>query len=194
MADPNLLKGWQKMNSLREVGITNNMRFDLTNFENGKILFFTESPIGARTTHYYFQTLKSQGALGIVPYPTAEGGTSAALWGEVEAYGIPEGAPNADLVPYFLRYYLDAHNYDKNTFFPDMTMLDVYETLMKSEEIFANVGRALITEEVGVSGDKMCHGIINVKPAQVKSKLDEYAPLVETAVKNANEAVSKLEK
>ena len=194
MSDPNLLKGWQKITSLREAGITNNMRFDLTNFENGKVLFFSESPIGARTTHYYFQTLKSQGALGLVPYPTAEGGTKAALWGEVEAYGIPKGAPNADLAPYFLRYYLDADNYDKNTFFPDKTMLDVYETLMQSEEIFANVDRALITEDVGVSGDKMCHGIINVKPAQVKSKLDEYAPLVDAAVKSANDAVSKLGK
>ncbi len=194
MTDPNLLKGWQKMTSLRENGITNNMRFDLTNFENGKVLFFTETPIGARTTHYYFQSLKSQGALAIVPYPTAEGGTDAALWGEVEAYGIPEGAPNANLVPYFLRYYLDANNYDKNTFFPDKTMLDVYETLMASDMIFANFDRALITEDVGVSGDKMCHGIINMKPAQVKSKLDEYTPLVEAAVKSSNDAVSKLGK
>lgn len=194
MTDPNLLKGWQKMTSLREKGITNNMRFDLTNFESGKVLFFTETPIGARTTHYYFQSLKSQGALAIVPYPTVEGGTDAALWGEVEAYAIPQGAPNASLVPYFLRYYLDGNNYNKNTFFPDKTMLDVYETLMASEKIFANPDRAIITEDVGVSGDKMCHGIINVKPAQVKSKLDEYAPLVEAAVKNANDAVSKLGK
>ena len=37
MSDGNLLKGWQKMTSLREEGITNNMRFDLTNFENGKL-------------------------------------------------------------------------------------------------------------------------------------------------------------
>jgi ABC-type glycerol-3-phosphate transport system substrate-binding protein len=194
MSDGNLLKGWQKMTSLREEGITNNMRFDLTNFENGKILFFTESPIGVRTTHFYFQSLKSTGALAIVPYPTMEGGNKAAIWSEVEAYGIPQGAPNADLVPYFLRYYLDADNYDKNTFFADKTMLDVYESLMAEEEIYVYYDYALITEDVGRTGEKMCHGIINVKSAQVKSKLDEYAPLVNAAVKNANGIVSDLSK
>lgn len=194
MNDPNLLKGWQKMTSLREEGITNNMRFDRTNFENGKILFFTESPIGARTTHFYFQSLKSTGALAIVPYPTVGGGTDAVVWGEVEAYAIPKGAPNANIVPYFLRYYLDGDNYDKNTFFPDKTILDVYETLMKSEKMFVNYDYALITEDVGRSGEKMCHGIINVKSAQVQSKLDEYAPLVDAAIKNANGIASELAK
>jgi ABC-type glycerol-3-phosphate transport system substrate-binding protein len=194
MSDGNLLKGWQKMTSLREEGITNNMRFDLTNFEGGKILFFTESPIGVRTTHFYFEALKRTGALAIVPYPTVEGGNTAAIWSEVEAYGIPQGAPNADLVPYFLRYYLDADNYDKNTFFADKTMLDVYESLMAEEEIYVYYDYALITEDVGRSGEKMCHGIINVKSAQVQSKLDEYAPLVDAAVKNANGIVSDLSK
>jgi hypothetical protein len=40
----------------------------------------------------------------------------------------------------------------------------------------------------------MCHGIINVKSAQVQSKLDEYAPLVDAAVKNANGIASELAK
>ena len=193
MNDPNLLKGWQKMTSLREEGITNNMRFDRTNFENGKILFFTESPIGVRRTHFYFQSLKATGALAIVPYPTAEGGTTAPVWGEVEAYGIPEGAPNANIVPYFLRYYLDADNYDKNTFFSDKTMLDVYETLMASEEMFVNYDYALITEDVGTTGEKMCHGLINVKSAQVKTKLDSFTGMVDAAVKNTNGLVTKLD-
>jgi len=193
MNDPNLLKGWQKMTALREEGITNNMRFDRTNFENGKILFFTESPIGARTTHFYFQSLKSTGALAIVPYPTVEGGTDAVVWGEVEAYAIPKGAPNANLVPYFLRYYLDGDNYDKNTFFPDKTILDVYETLMKTEKMFVNYDYALITDEVGTTGEKMCHGLINVKSAQVKTKLDSFTGMVDATVKNTNGLVTKLD-
>lgn len=194
MNDPNLLKGWQEMTALREEGITNNMRFDRTNFENGKILFFTESPIGVRTTHYYFQSLKNTGALAIVPYPTLEGGNDAAIWGEVEAYGIPEGAPNANLVPYFLRYYLDADNYDKNTFFSDKTMLDVYESLMAAEKIYVNYDYALITDDVGTTGEKMCHGLINVKSAQVQQKLDSFSGMVDAAVKNTNGIVSELSK
>lgn len=192
MDDPNLLKGWQKMCQLREDGITNNIRFDINNFENGKILFFTESLISVRRTHFYWSTLKPQGALGAVPLPTIEGGTTATVWSEVEAYGIPEGAPNGDLVAYFLRYYLDSENYDKNTFFCDPTMLDVHEALMESEAMFTNYDVGLITEDVGTGGIHVNASVINAKPAQTKSKLDSYANLVEAAVKNANGILDKL--
>lgn len=134
--DAKLIKGWQTMTSFVEKGYTNNVRFDRNNFENGKILFFTESPIGVRRTHYYFTPLKKTGSLKVVPLPTVSGGTTATIMGEVEAYGVPQGAPNAELVPYFLRYYLDANNYDKDTFFVNKTVLDVYETLMANDEMF----------------------------------------------------------
>lgn len=192
MNDANLLKGWQKMCQLREDGITNNIRFDISNFENGKILFFTESLISVRRTHFYWTQLKSQGALGAVPLPTMEGGTTATVWSEVEAYGIPEGAPNGELVPYFLRYYLDSDNYDKQKFFCDPTMLDVHEALMKSEEMFVNYDAGLITEDVGKGGIHINASIINVKSAQVQSKLDSYANMVDAAVKNANGILDKL--
>lgn len=131
--------------------------------------------------------------MAIVPYPTVEGGNDKAIWGEVEAYGIPEGAPNADLVPYFLRYYLDADNYSKDTFFSTPTMLDVYETMMEAEEIYVNYDYALITEDVGMTGEKMCHTLVNVKSAQVKSKLDELANMVNAAVDSTNAQVAKLD-
>ena len=192
MTDPNLLKGWQKMCDFREDGITNTIRFDIANFESGKVLFFTESLISVRRTHFYWTELKSQGALGAVPLPTMEGGTNATVWSEVEAYGVPKGAPNGDLVPYFLRYYLDGDNYNKQTFFCDTTMLDVHEALMQAEEMFVNYDAGLITEDVGRGGIHMNAGLINVKSAQVPSKLDSYANMVDAAVKNANGILDKI--
>ena len=91
-------------------------------------------------------------------------------------------------------YYKRIFTIDSSYFFPDKTILDVYETLMKTENMFVNYDYALITEDVGRSGEKMCHGIINVKSAQIQSKLDEYAPLVDAAVKNANGIASELAK
>lgn len=193
MSDPNLLKGWQLMTEMVQDGYTNNIRFDRNNFENGKILFFTESPIGVRRTHFYFQNLKASGSVAIVPLPTVEGGTNAAIWSEVEAYGIPEGAPAGSLAPYFLRYYLDGDNYDKNTFFADPTILDVYETLMEAEEIFVNYDTELITEDVGKAGIHVNASLVNAKPANVKTRLDETSNLIEAAVKNANGTIGKLE-
>jgi len=192
MNDPNLLKGWQKMCQLREEGITNNIRFDIANFESGKILFFTESLISVRRTHFYWQDLKSQGALGAVPLPTIDGGTNATVWSEVEAYGVPEGAPNGKLTSYFLRYYLDAENYDKKAFFCDPTMLDVHEALMKSEEMYVNYDCGLITDDVGKGGIHINASVINAKAAQAKSKLDSYASMVQAAVDNTNGVLNKI--
>ena len=192
MDDPNLLKGWQRMCQLREEGITNNGRFDIANFESGKILFFTESLISVRRTHFYWADLKAQGALGAVPFPTMAGGTDATVWGEVEAYGVPEGAPNGNLAPYFLRYYLDADNYDKNTFFCDTTMLDVHEALMKAEKMYVNYDCGLITDDVGKGGIHINASVVNVKAAQVKSKLDSYASMVKAAVDNTNGILGKI--
>lgn len=191
--DANLIKGWQTMTTFVEKGYTNNVRFDRNNFENGKILFFTESPIGVRRTHYYFSSLKKSGALKIVPMPTVSGGTTATIMGEVEAYGVPEGAKNANLVPYFLRYYLDADNYDKNTFFANKAILEVYESMMSNDKIFVNDDVNLITEEVGLAGINLNARIINVKPAQVSSKIETESGYIKAAVKSANGIVKNLD-
>ena len=190
--DAKLIKGWQTMTSFVEKGYTNNVRFDRNNFENGKILFFTESPIGVRRTHYYFTPLKKTGSLKVVPLPTVSGGTTATIMGEVEAYGVPQGAPNAELVPYFLRYYLDANNYDKDTFFVNKTVLDVYETLMANDEMFINSDTSLITEDVGLGGIHFNAKIVNVKPAQVASKIETESGYIKAAVKNTNGIISKI--
>ncbi|MBO5200316.1 MAG: extracellular solute-binding protein [Clostridia bacterium] len=192
MSDPNLLKGWQKMCQLREDGITNNIRFDINNFENGKILFFTESLISVRRTHFYWKSLKAQGALAAVPFPTIDGGTNATVWSEVEAYAIPQGAPCGSLAPFFLRYYLDSENYDKNTFFCDPTMLDVHEALMKAENMYVNYDCGLITDDIGKGGIHINASIINAKPANASTKLNEYSNLVDAAVKSTNDVLDKL--
>lgn len=193
VTDANLIKGWQTMTTMVQKKYTNNIRFDRNNFENGKVLFFTESPIGVRRTHYYFQKLKATGSVAIVPLPTVEGGTDEAIWSEVEAYGIPEGAPCGELSPYFLRYYLDADNYDKATFFADPTILDVYESLMSAEKIFINYDTEIITEDIGITGITLNAKLVNVKPAQIQATIDEQANLVKSAVDNANGMISKLE-
>lgn len=190
--DAKLIKGWQTMTRFVEKGYTNNVRFDRSNFESGKILFFTESPIGVRRTHYYFSNLKKTGSIKIVPMPTVSGGTTATIMGEVEAYGVPQGAKNAELVPYFLRYYLDGDNYDKNTFFVNKAVLDVYESLMANDKIFVNSDVNLITEDVGLGGIHLNARIVNVKPAQVASTIEKESGYIKAAVKNSNGIVKKL--
>lgn len=192
MNSADLLKGWQMMAEVEEAGLSNNIRFDRTNFENGKILFFTESPIGARRTHYYFSTLKSTGALAAVPMPVVDGYKELQMYGEYEAYGIPAGAKNALAACYFLRYYLDAANYDESTFFADKTILEVYKSLRANTNVYCNYDHCIVTEDIGTAAIHLNAQLVNKPKAQIKSKLDEIAPQVDAAVKAANSKLSSI--
>ncbi len=188
----NLIKGLQTYSNWREKGYITTVRFDRTNFENGKILFFTESPIGLRKSHYYFNDLKKAGAVAAVPNPTVEGGLrkDTTLIGEFEAYGFPKGAPNALGAAYFLRYFLDADNYNKNTFFTDKTVLDVYETLMKNPKIFQNSDYFLITEDNGSRGETIANRLANARANEIVTVLDQHSPIIDINVK-ADNAIAK---
>lgn len=190
--DKKVLQGFQEMARLLETGITNNLSFDRTNFEAGKILFFTESPIGARRTHYYFQSLKANGSLRAVPMPAIEGQTYYQMMAELEAYGIPQGAANAKAVPYFLRYYLDAKNYDENTFFADKTILDVYKSCMKEKNIFMNYDSMVITEDVGIKAYSLYATYVQQKPAQIATFLSRDKTVIDNAVKQANNKLARI--
>lgn len=192
----NLIKGLQTYANWNEKGYITSVRFDRNNFENGKILFFTESPIGLRRTHYYFAELKKTGAVGAVPNPTVEGGLSkdTTMISEFEAYGFPKGASNALGAAYFLRYFLDADNYDKNTFFTDKTILDVYQTLMNNSKVFSNSDYYLITSDNGAKGETMTTKLAASRANQIVTVLDEYSPIVNINVKSVNNMINKLGK
>lgn len=195
-SNKNLVKGLQTYSNWVEKGYVTSVRFDRTNFENGKILFFTESPIGLRRTHYYFAELKKAGSLSAVPNPTVDGGLSkdTTMISEFEAYGFPKGAPNAVGAAYFLRYFLDANNYDKNTFFTDKTVLDVYETLMKNSKVFKNSDYYLITADNGTRGEAMAEKLAAARSNQIVTTLDGFSPVVNNNVKSVNSIVGHLGK
>lgn len=192
----NLVKGLQTYSDWYEKGYITKVRFDRNSFENGKILFFTESPIGLRRTHFYFSELKKTGSLGAVPNPIVGDGLSkdTTIVGEFEAYGFPKGAPNAVAAAYFLRYFLDANNYDKNTFFTDKTILNVYESLMKNPKVFSNSDYFLITSDNGMRGEAMAEVLGVTRSNQIVTTLDKYSPIVNNNVNFVNAMVGHLGK
>ena len=191
ITDPNLIKGWQKMSEFEEKGYTNHIYFDRTNFENGKVLFFTESPIGTRKTHYYFQSIKSVGGVRIVPIPSTPS-NKATVMSEIEAYGIPVGAKNGDLSPYFLRYYLDGDNYDESNFFSDKSILDVYKKLMSADSFYVNYDDCMITEDLGKKGITINSDLSYTKAAQIQAVINQNANLIKAAADSANSRIKKL--
>lgn len=194
MNDPKVSEAFKEYSEIFQSGITTGSFWNQAGFNAGKTLFFTDSIIGARKTHFYYTDLKATGNLGVVPIPEDENlEKNYQQISEYEAYGIPKKAKNADLVPYFLRYYLDADNYDEKNFFNDATMLDVYKYCMGKENKFVDAESGnVLTEAFGLKRDDLSKKMIATQKAQVDSTLKTYAAQVENAVKQANNQLKQV--
>lgn len=151
------LKSLQTMADFYEDGITGK-GYTQPPFTNGTMLFFSDGIIGARRTHFYFKNMKEGQKLGVVPFPKVDGQSEYYQWfTEYEAYGTVKGAKNPGAVPYFLSYYLNGDNYDKESFFYDPTVLDVYNWCMSQKNKSCVLGGYVhgSLEVVGIKSSQM---------------------------------------
>ena len=95
---------------------------------------------------------------------------------------------------YFLRFFLDADNYDKNTFFVDKTVLDVYQSEMSKEKFFKRSDFYLLTVDNGASGEAIANRLADAKANGIMSVIDQHAPIVDLNVKATNNMIKKLGK
>ena len=177
---------------LRDKEIVNDLIYERDRFGSGKILFFTDSTISGRRTHYYWPDLKSTGSLGCVPMPSMDGIDYVQEFTEYEAYGVPKTAKNPEAAYYFLRYYLDGENYDEQTFFCDATILEVYKSCMAQKNTFINCDAVVLTEEVGLTSAKFKANMKGQKESQVNTKLNSYKSVIDAAVAGANGTLEKI--
>lgn len=192
MGDANLTKGWQWMVQNINKGLVTKEHLLIDEFNNGLILFYHDSLIGARTSHYYHRPLKNNKTLGVVPLPCAESYDSFYQpIGEIEAYGIAKGAPNAEAVPYFLRYYLDASNYNMDKFYYDEQSAEV-EKWCKEQKFTYNAQGMIKAELHGESSWNIMKALRESTVSQLKSTLDSYAPVVKSCVDQMNKKYSEL--
>ncbi len=193
VTDPKLTDGLRKMIQLREDGlISENGAYQRQAFEAGNVLFFHDAIIGARKTHFYFTSLKAEGTLGIVPLPQI-GNTYTQLFAELEAYAVPIGAKNAAAVPYFLRYWLDADNYNVNQFFTNKIALEVYNHCMKQKNRLMTYNYGYVMTNENGFGDKLA-SIMRSTAAGVATHLNSMKNELESAVRGTNRILDKLQK
>ena len=196
MNDSKLIAKLKETCNVYKSGITTGSFWNQAGFNAGKTLFFTDSIIGARKTHFYYSDMKTTGKLGVVPMPLNDNGeTRYQILSECEAYAIPKGAKNADLVPYFIRCYLDPANYDEKNFFADRTMLEVFNWCMAQPNRFVGgVDASILTADTGITRDNLMKSFIGKSADQVESVLKTHAAQVENAVKQANARLDKVGK
>lgn len=165
---------------------------ETSSFCSGNYLFYTDNILGARrndSIHYVEQ--KKDNDLYCVPFPQESGKTYYQSYSESEAFGIPKGAKNPTAVYYFLRYYLDANNYDSKMFFSNNQILEVYNWCISQENQHHTIDR-YITQ----SYDERLCGIENIireglQPAQAQTTLESLTTKFQLCVDKANDAVKK---
>lgn len=194
MSDQKLVEGWQYIAKNVQKGLMMKDVYRNEDFNNGVVLFCNDAIIGARTTHFYFQNLKAQGSLGVVPMPAVDGQEEyyQSLC-ENEAYGIPKGAKNPKGAAYFLRYFLDASHYNMDTFYCDDQAAEVADWC-KEQTFVSNMERIIKKDQYGIGFGDMSFQLRQCDPAQTKKYLDQYKQIIDMVAQTGNEAFEKLGK
>ena len=190
LSDPGLISSIQKMANYRTDGFTEKAVRERDKIEKGQTLFYDDSIIACRKSSPYYKDLKASNNLGAVPIPAISGQSYYQEYKELEAYGIAKGAKNPLAAAYFLRFYLDANNYDAKTFFASEQLLEVYKSCRAQKNVYCSHDFQLIQNVYEGMTAFIMHG---GTAAQVKNKLDELAPTINKIVNKANEALSKFD-
>ena len=194
IADTKVTNAIKKMCDYRKAEYIGSAMRDYKGFENGSCLFLTFSAICTRKTNAWFTETKKDGNLYSVPIPKISGAENIQYFSEIEAYGVCKGAKNGPAAYYFLRYFLDADNYDTNTFFCNKQAYEVYKAEMAKSKYFTFIEGALL-DAAGKEGGSLS-GLANwVRQggdfAQYTTERNRVKGDFDLAVKKANQMVAK---
>lgn len=141
----------------------------------------------------YARTHKKLGEFGVVPFPAWESKEDGYYvpMAEYLAFGVAQGAKNPKAVPYFLAYYLNFDNYDKETFFYDEHCAEIHNELVAMPNRYLAMSGEIFTEEEGAfSLDNLR---LYVAPEQLTTHLQEQEYVMQDAIDKANDALAACE-
>ena len=150
--------------------------FDKNAFVMGNVLFnFSFSSAMEKTQTSYSQL---EGNLGCVPMPTDS--THQPLF-EFMAYGVPIGAKNAGIVPYFLRYVFDPSAYDADTFYKDKQASEVIQYMTKITKTSNCHGyRYDVWKDLTTNGASQVRSVLDSYAGDIQSYCDELNAVIPT--------------
>ncbi len=185
---PDFVKRTQEMCDYLNTSKIFNYRWQTEAFDRGECLFFASTMVLARRMNAYFSTLKNAGSLAVVPYPSENGKTETVMFGEYEAYGIPKGSKNAEIAPYFLRYFLARENYDIDSFFCNDQAVEVCDFLMAvptrkwragfGEHRFYGGVQSDIKVDIGTATGAQTVSVLNKYASVISKRADDYNKLI----------------
>lgn len=189
-----LVKAWTECIERKQENLITPKTWLIADFDAGRSAFFGTSISSGFVKRSYFEQFKENGELRCVPFPASYTGDNMTIMAEYSAWGVPKGAKNAKAVPYFLRYMLDASNYDLEESFADPTITDVFKTLRDSDAPRYNnvVATTLIEADSGLNRYEMFDKLFSGEVSQITSSLQSFRGGVQDAVDKANEQLAAL--
>ena len=183
------LKAMQYMNTQYHKGNICDIVGNYQDFSLGKILFCNESEIAGRQSHFMMTEIKKKGTLRAVPIPAVDGQKDYYVpILENEAYGVPNKAKNIELVPYFLRFYLDTANYNMNSFYAHKTILEAVEWTRSQKRI-----PVLIELDANRMISNIVEGLLTCPTSQIPTLIEsKYQPSAKDATDLATRQIGKL--
>lgn len=186
LQNADFIKSWKLYANYYDKGIISRSLTNNDAFDGGKLLFNISQGIAARNGSAYFRQLRSQGAVGCVPLPALkDGAKDYQLLAEVQAFGIPKTAKNANLVPYYLRYYFDVNNYNMKNFYNVDNSAEVIAYIQKKSPAINYAGAILTEETTECTPAQFIDQLKAGGAANVQMKLDSFVPKVNVAIAEA---------
>ncbi len=188
--DPRVTKALQYVAGLHKENLTVN---SLDKFANGKVGLAVQDPYITKRTGYV-RTMDGLD-LGLVPLPDIDKNTKAGYAARIRGYGIVKGAKNPKAAGLFIRYYLDAANYnlDKAFLSEDLgnVFFEINDAVAKSKSerpiYFNYTGIAHLTGDNGFAWYPAGN-----EPTQVATNLAAQNNKVNAAIDKANELMKTL--
>ena len=174
------ISSWKKTLEMREKGLLLDTHSEIS-FDQGKTLFFLSGPFSARAKDARQSALKSRNRLGVVPMPTD---SKHQVMYEYTAFGIPEGAKNAELVPYYLRWVLDKKSYN---------MSEVYCTPEAKEVVEYSCSQNNRVYAYSAGAKNVITALSEAGSSQVKATLDSYSASMDEFIAEENDRISNFD-
>ena len=133
LSDSAVTKVWQDMIKARENGsVKVNDEGGRHLFVSGKMGMIFTGAYGLRK--YGWMNDMDINDLSFVTPPRADSGSEEVYGGSAfRSYGICKGASNADGAAYFLRYFLNADNYDESELYKNSEAAELYKKLSENQ-------------------------------------------------------------
>ncbi len=195
--NPDVVAAWQRMVEARDSKIAILKDDGYRNhFEEGKLGMIFVGTYGLRKTGW-FSDMDADDICYIVP-PKADA-SSEQPYGvaSTRAYGIIKGAENVDGAAYFLRYFLNADNYDPAELYKSEELGELYKEFLekaKTDYIF----NTSVMNIVAVSDTLKPTFVIfpdlqTCTAAQVATALSSSSNKLDTCIEKANEILQKID-